>query len=144
MPVDTDLHQALRGFSGTEEYHRHWLPHVVYTDGVAYLAEHGECYWLIDAIASHLRRPPVIAKKYGERFGAFHLWTLRKFPDGGGPNAAILETKEDTDEPILIRQVIPYTDFPFEDGDKPFKLYAAASEMEEGKTVYVLMLPSEY
>jgi hypothetical protein len=144
MPVEVDLHHALRGFTGTEAYHQHWLPHVVLTDGVAYLMEHGNCYWLVDAIASHLRRPSVVAKTHGERFATFHLWTLRKFPDGGGPNAAILEAKEDTDEPILIRQVIPYTDFQFEDGDKTFKLFAAATELEEGKTVYVLMLPSEY
>jgi hypothetical protein len=143
MPVELDLHHALRGFTGTDAYHRHWLRHVVLTDGVAYLMEHGNCYWLVDAIASHLRRPSVVAKTRGERFASFHLWELRKLPPEY-KNAASLEARADSNEPTMIRQLIPYTDFPFENGDKPFKLYAAASELEEGKTVYVLMLPSEY
>ena len=49
MPVEVDLHHALRGFTGTDAYHQHWLPHVLCTDGVAYLMEHGQCYWLVDA-----------------------------------------------------------------------------------------------
>ena len=143
MPVETDLHSALQGFCGTENYHRHWLPHAVRVDDVAYLMEEGKCYWLVDAIANHLRGPSVVAKTRGERFATFHLWELRKLPPES-KNAASLEARADSGEPAAIRQLIPYTDFPFEDGDKTFKLYAAPTELEEGKTVYVLMLPSEY
>ena len=95
MPVEVDLHHALHGFTGTDAYHRHWLPHVVCTDGVAYLMEHGNCYWLVDAIASHLRRPSVVAKTRGERFATFHLWELRKLPPES-KNAASLEARADS------------------------------------------------
>ena len=142
MSIATDLHTTLQGFCGTECYHKHWLPHVVYTDGVAYLAEHGKCYWLLDAIASHLRMPSVVMRKRGERFAQLHLWELRKLPEGS-ENMASLEAREDSGEKAVIRQLIPYTDFPFADGDKPFTLFAAAQDLGE-RIVYVLMLPSEY
>jgi hypothetical protein len=46
------LTQGLQHFCGTEQYFKH-LFGLRYTEGVAYLAKNGECYWLIDAIASH-------------------------------------------------------------------------------------------
>lgn len=137
------LHATLAGFCGTEEYHRHWLPHVVYTDGVAYLQEAGKCYWLVDAIASHLRFPSIVMRRRGERFARLHQWELRRLPEGSA-NMAVLEARADSGEKVVIRQLIPYTDFPFEDGEKPFRLYAAAQELDGGRTVYVLMLVSEY
>ncbi len=128
------LHADLRQFIGTEEYHRHWMPHLMMTDGLMYLAEHGECFWLTDAIASHLCKPNLCARKHGQRFADFHIWALT--PDGNG--GAVLESRADDGEPALIHQEIEYTDFPFEDG-KPFKLYAAPCG-----EFYVVMLPSEY
>ncbi|MEL7089572.1 MAG: DUF6876 family protein [Planctomycetota bacterium] len=48
----------LRRFTGDDIRYRHELnPSVIYTPGVRYLAEQGQAYWLIDAIASYFRPP---------------------------------------------------------------------------------------
>ena len=133
----SELHHDLRHFNGTEEYHRiSPLSQHVCTDGVHFLREHGDCYWLPEALASHLPTPETCLRKYGEKFAYLNIWTLT--PKDGG---AILEARADTHDPVLIRQKIEHTDFPFLDG-KPFKFYAAPQQVGQ-KIVYVLMLPGE-
>lgn len=52
----------LNKFSGSDELHSHWLKQFVYSDGVKFLADEGQAYWLLDAIALHqpnlLRKDP--------------------------------------------------------------------------------------
>jgi hypothetical protein len=43
----------LSHFTGTERYYRISRRHLL-TDGTKYLAEEAECFWMMDAIASHL------------------------------------------------------------------------------------------
>jgi hypothetical protein len=43
----------LAQFTGTQGYTRITRRHLL-TDGARYLADHAECYWLVDAVASHL------------------------------------------------------------------------------------------
>ena len=43
----------LAQFTGTGAYYRISRKHVL-TDGTRYLAEQGGCFWMMDAIASHL------------------------------------------------------------------------------------------
>ena len=43
----------LTQFIGTEHYYRISRRHLL-IDGTKYLAEHAECFWMMDAIASHL------------------------------------------------------------------------------------------
>ena len=102
-------------FTGTVDYHRHWLGGV-YTDGVQYLAEQAGAYWLIDAIFSYRRREP------------FQIWTLKKNADDSG---AVLTMQEDSGERAKVRQKIPYTDFPLDQ----ISLYLIDN---------VLLLTSEY
>src|ERR1039458_1638641 len=54
MKTKTELLQALPQFTGTEAYHRfnRIFPKTLITDGVLYLAENAECYWLLDILAS--------------------------------------------------------------------------------------------
>lgn len=115
--VKTLTEADLRQFTGTENYWRHWLG-FNYTDGVKYLAEKGEAYWLLDAIGSY--QPKV-------RNIPFQLWTLKVKED----KSAVLEMREDSGQPVKIRQEIPFTDFPLEE----IKLY-----LIDG----ILLLPSEY
>ena len=44
-----ELQLALSQFTGTEKYHR-VLPRLVITDGVEYLANTANSYWLVTAI----------------------------------------------------------------------------------------------
>ena len=104
----------LEQFTGTENYYKHLFSGWCYTDGVKYLAEKSQAYWLIDAIFSYRRKEP------------FQVWTLTK--EG---SKAVLTMVEDTDLPEKVRQEIPYTDFPL----ASIKLYLIDK---------VLLLPSEY
>jgi len=113
------LEEELEQFTGAMEYYRHPLG-IIFTDGVKYLADKAEAYWLIDAIASWQ-----VEKKV--RNCPFQIWELKVNKDG----TAILTMKEDTDEPELVKQKIPFTDFPLDYQ----KLYLVDR---------VLMLPSEY
>ena len=101
-------------FTGTEHYYKHWLG-INYTDGVKFMAERGKAYWLIDAIASYRRKEP------------FQVWTLEVAED----KTAVLRMREDTDKPALVKQEIPFTDFPL----RKIEFY-----LIDG----VLILPSEY
>jgi hypothetical protein len=113
MDAETLL-QNLKHFCGTEQYYKHFLG-IRYTDGVKYLAENAQCYWLIDAIASH---QPTANKN--QRLREFQLWFLHvgdthEFIKPKAGNKAVLTCWEDTPtsdtKPVVIQQ-IPFTDFP--------------------------------
>jgi len=94
-----DLTVSLRQFSGTERYFRNFTG-LLYTEGIQYLAEQAGAYWLIDLVGSYqsaLREAP------------FQVWELTVDLE---KKTAIITAREDTDEPALVEQVIPYTDFP--------------------------------
>ncbi|MEG4047353.1 DUF6876 family protein [Microcoleus sp. Pol17_C1] len=131
MDAET-LSQNLQQFCGTEQYYKHWLG-ILYTDGIKYLAENAQCFWLIDAIASHQPRANRI-----HRLTEFQLWFLHvgkehEFIKPRGNNAAVLTCWEDKPtlgtQPAIIQQ-IPVTDFPLPE----IKLYLQDK---------VLLLPDE-
>ena len=115
-----DLELELAQFIGSENYYKHSIGNFNYTDGVKFLADQGQCYWLLDVVGSYQHLSKVKAVP-------FQLWELTVNDD----NSAVVTMKEDTDMPDIIKQDIPFTDFPL----AQFKLY-----LTDG----VLMLPSEY
>ncbi|MBI4977969.1 MAG: hypothetical protein HZC28_10815 [Spirochaetes bacterium] len=116
---NTELKTALAGFQGSEQYYRHWLRNIVYTEGVKYLADTAGAYWLIDIVASAQSVPQL----KGE---SFQTWILDVYPDH---HAKVYATDGNTT--TLYSQEIPYTDFPLDS----IKLFLADN---------VLLLPSEY
>lgn len=112
----------LNQFRGTSNHYRHLLNQFVYTDGVKYLAEHGQAYWLLDAIASH---QPTLLKD--PKLQGFQSWTLTVNLNN---KIAKLVCERDTKD-VVLSQDIPYTDFPLAE----VKLYLIKK---------VLLLPSEY
>ena len=110
--------EDLAQFNCTENHYRHFTG-LKYTDGVKFMAEVGEAYWLIDAIASYQAglKDPILK--------AFQLWEL-VVTNG----SAVLTARPDSDQEPVITQEIPYTDFPFD-----IKLWVSSG---------VLLLPSEY
>lgn len=88
------------------------------TDGVLALADRAGAHWLTDLVASHQRGRV--------RAEPFQVWTLTVNPD----RTAVAECRADTGAPVLVRQSIPFTDFP---------LPSITLWLEYG----VLMLPSE-
>lgn len=115
MLYDTDLDQ----FTGTEQYYQHSFANIRFTDGVKYLADTAKVYWLIDAIASYQKKQIVDI--------SFQLWELTVNAD----HSAILTMRNDSGCPVLVKQRIPYTDYPM----PKIKLWLSHR---------VLMLPTEY
>ena len=110
---------GLRQFIGTQEYHRLSLGSMVCTDGIKFLAEKCEAYWLVDLVASYQT----------ERFKTayrFQLWKVALLEG----SRAVVTCREDTGRPNIVEQHIEYTDFPFD-----YEFYVVDS---------VMMVKSEY
>jgi len=128
MKTKDEILTNLAYMTGTEGFTR-WSPlfrkHVL-SDGVKYLAEAAECYWLMDAIASY----HADCMK-DEMLRDIQIWTLTVHSRG----QATLLCLRDTDD-IAFRQEYTATDFPLDS----IKLYCAPA----GDGIhYVIMLPSE-
>ena len=110
----------LNQFTGTEKHYRISRKHLL-TDGTKYLAEEAECFWMMDAIASHLCE-----------IGTEEWFVLIRVQVTEGRAVMIYEDGNDREH---ARQEIPYTDFPL----NSINLYACW----DGEN-WVIMLPSEY
>lgn len=65
----------LREFTGSQQFFRHWMSSkVVYTEGIAHLAETAGAFWLIDAIVSHQRN--VRRRQQEHQLRDFQVWVL--------------------------------------------------------------------
>ena len=110
----------LNQFIGTEKYYRISRRHLL-TDGTKYLAEEAECFWMMDAIASHLCE-----------IGTEDWFVSVRVQVTEGRAVMIYEDGNDREH---ARQEIPYTDFPL----NSITLYACWDQEN-----WVIMLPSEY
>lgn len=125
MITAEDLQIELAHCHCSESHYQHWLG-IRYTEGVKTLAEKGECFWLLDAIASYQR---VRLIKCNPNLQEFQLWLLTVNDDHSGV-LACYEDSPSTCSPV-ITQDIPFTDFVLPE----IKLY-----VEYG----VVLLPSEH
>ena len=107
-------------FTGTAKYYRISRRHLL-TDGTKYLAEQGECFWMMDAVASHR----------GE-IGTADWFVLVRVTVQGTRATMVYEDGNGNEH---ARQEIPFTDFPLAEQT----LYACW----DGEH-WVIMLPSEY
>lgn len=110
----------LTQFIGTQHYYRISRKHLL-TDGTKYLAKNVECFWMMDAIASHLSEIGTSDWFVQIMVTVQNSRATMIYDDGNGKEHA--------------RQEIPYTDFPLEQ----IRLYACW----DGEH-WVIMLPSEY
>ena len=116
--------EYLAQFTGSEKFYRHiTFRKFVYTEGVKYVAEEGQAYWLIDAILSWQGDPKI---KNDIMLQRIQFWDLKVFDD----NSATLSCLRDKND-IAITQKIEFTDFPL----KNIQFYLSNN---------TLMLPSEY
>lgn len=115
------IQEYQRQCNGTNQWYRHPLMGMLYTDGVKLIAEECGAYWLIDAIASYQ------SKLQGEDF---QLWILERNAVGDWILACYTDSPETGKR--LVRQQIRYSDFP--EALLPLKLYV------ENNTLY---LPEE-
>lgn len=123
--------QGLEQFTGSENFYRinRMCPNVIMTDGAHHVAIHAEAYWLMEAIASHLRYSVHDTDK-GETYVVCKLTVKDKQADividNGNDGARRVE---------YAHQRIEYTDFPLD----AMMLYATY----DGE-YWTIMLPSEY
>lgn len=116
------LEHELSHYTGDGDQYRHWTGRIRFTEGVRHLAERAGAYWLIDLVASHQSRKVVQA------CGGFQVWTLEVDLQ---KRSAVATCRRDAGEPAIVRQRIPFTDFPM----------AVVKLWLDGP---VLMLPTEY
>lgn len=110
-----EIKAGLAHCTGTEQCWKNHLLSFRYTDGVKFLHESCDAYWLLIAISSYHRKEP------------FQVWELKVNKD----HTATLTMKEDSNQPNIVEQDISYTDFPLE-------------EMTLWLIDGILLLPSEY
>lgn len=124
----TELKVALASFYGTEQYHRlSFIPGVIATDGVKFLCEKAECFWLFDKIAA-LQIIPEIAGNPALQEMQFWQMTVND-------KSAVLVCCEDEGKPVYEEE-ISYTDFPLDS----IRIWVGYGD---GRNK-VAMLPSEY
>jgi hypothetical protein len=97
-----EILNALPCFIGTEYYYRHPFG-IKFTDGVKYLSDSAESYWLLDIVASYQFDPKV----KDEEFQVFKLIVKND-------KSALVEIS-DGNKNILATQEIDYTDFPLDE-----------------------------
>tara|TARA_B100001971_G_C17928713_1_gene401556 strand:- start:221 stop:631 length:411 start_codon:yes stop_codon:yes gene_type:complete len=135
MNTVPEIKAALAQCMCTEDYYKCPMTRsVVHTDGVQTLMGMASAYWLIDAIISHMVTKRIF--KTDQMLQGFQLWELKVTG-----SSAVLTCKRDSGpgQRPVVRQKIEYTDFPL---DK-IKIYAEPTELADGRTVMVLLLPSE-
>ena len=116
-----ELESNLIQFTGTTKYYR-LLSTFVVTDGVKYLMDQADCYWLGQLYGLHLANMDFNQQP----FTVLNL--VRK-----GQGAVI--TIEDGNGAVLSQQTVDWTDFPL----TSVRLFASWSG-----DYWVAMLPSEY
>jgi hypothetical protein len=129
-PEHNQILQALRQFTGTEQYYSSSFRTLNLTDGIQYLRVELESFWLIDIVESIQNLQEIKENQ------SFIIHEFKRNPSG---NSGIFNSYSDYDEGnesfnkknLLYTQEIPYTDF---------KL----SEIQFYQVGDVILLKSEY
>ena len=130
-PLQTILNNNMNMATGTQGYTRFspFAPNHVLTDGVLRLCEDADCFWLVEAIASHHHK---IAKD--QEMIRFQPWKL-KVKDNKATLTCLKDNYETDKQDIFIKQNIPYTDFPLDEVD---------IWVEQSGNLFVMLLPMEH
>tara|TARA_R100000315_G_C5235508_1_gene147342 strand:- start:3280 stop:3702 length:423 start_codon:yes stop_codon:yes gene_type:complete len=124
MLTANEIQDGLKKFWCTTQYHRHGLS-LPYTDGVKYLIDNAEAYWLVDAISiQHKFNHDV----FDDRRQGFTFWKLVKNEDDScdltcgddeiGGKFVTFDTPG-RPEPYSVQpvweEIIPWTNFPLDE-----------------------------
>ena len=118
--------------TGSGEFYRNTLSRkFINTEGVQDMVTQCKAFWLLDLVMSHLPKRHVGCEH-------FQLWSIRMLP-ASAQNKAIVECRTDTNGRVLCSQLLPYTDFPLNEGET-FEWYVIANELGG----FTMLLKSEY
>lgn len=131
-----DLRNNLNNFTGSETlYGMGPLFKAVITDGVKFLGDEAQCFWLItDSLSWICQKVP--GKNYDD---GFMVIELKPAADG---SADLRITTGNDGDPVLYTQHYESHSFPLPEGIKLYAVWSQASE-ERGQEWHVL-LTSEY
>ena len=123
---DASVIAESKKFIGTENYYKHTLCPIIYTDGVKWLAETLECHWLIDDIAifSHNLRK------------SYDFLTITFTSTAYNQGVLVFE---DGNNQVLLRKKYTFCDLRTTTESLRFYL-----TQDGGFNKQVLLLPSEY
>lgn len=112
--VNNELKKTLESFRRSNYYYLHSKsPDVFYSQGIEYLIQQGNAYWLLDAIANFFGSEAMLnALEKDERLRKQQTWTLYRIQDIG--NMAELEGRALWNSRSFIRKAIDARDFPLE------------------------------
>lgn len=130
----------LAQFTGTMQYYAMTLlrRRFLATEGMHYVAEAAEAHWLLDLVASYLATKPLNRSCRG-----FQVWRLRKLgPECQNQAEATCWTDTPDKSKRVVRQLIPMTDFPFEDVGGEFIFWVEGLGTPDSP--WVALLPSEH
>jgi len=125
IKTSQEIKSGLRNFTGTDGYTRYTFG-ILLTDGVKWLCDAAQSYWLVDAIGSY---QSTVNVKNDESLQGIQFWILKV---NTKKQTAVLTLERDTDD-VVLTQNIEQTDFPLDE----IKLYYSPQDK-------VLLLPSEY
>lgn len=128
QPTAAELAANLAQFTGTTAYYRYWQGITLITDGIKYLAEQTDGYWLLDIIGSY---QPELARHADYRLQEMQFWTFTVNPDQSGQ----LICRADSNESPAVKHEILWTDFPL----PGIQIWIGVEEKER-----IALLPSEY
>ena len=101
MTTSNDIKSNLDQFIGTTQYFKHQLG-IHFTDGIKYLADSCQCYWLIDIVASWQFDSIV-------KDNDFQVYKLIV-----NENHSAVVRIEDGNDNLIQLQMIEFTDFPLD------------------------------
>ncbi len=117
----------LKHFTSSDEIYQHWISQMCYTEGVKYLANETDGYWLVDEIAFVIL--PRLLKENKDWFYSIKLSI-------NSDKSAVITVSNGNDN-IYMKHPINWTDFFVLEKAVDFYLCDSGS-------YYCLMLPGEY
>lgn len=130
MTMSETIKLNLEQFHGTRNWWKHTAQFFLYTDGIKYVVEKCEAFWLLDVVQSFQLKKDFWNMKY-------QFWHLEVDPKA---NEGVIIMRADMGEPELINQKIPHTDFPVHTLD----FYVVSDLCLQSSLSKVMMLPGEY
>jgi len=104
----SELQSNLSQFTGTEQYHRYGSFNL--TDGIKYLADFAQCYWLLDIIQSHkfhiTKEPFVVIVLNKNADLSFTFYAYNDYDN------KLFHEEQETN--LIVKQEIPSSDFPLD------------------------------
>ena len=126
-PTPEEIASELASYNQGSENFYHHDNSVTYTDGIKYLADSCEAYWLIDLISSYQCERRI-------RQHPFQVWTMHV------DDRKVAQIRcEDGNGHLITRQAVPFTTFPLE----TITLYLEDGSLDGETLIKVLMLPEE-